>query len=376
MNPSDPQGAKQNLVGWLALVVLIVLFGWIETVNPFGLEFSDLTGGIVTLDTMVRIGILTTLLVGLNLLMGYAGQVSLGHAAFYGVGAYMSAIFTVRAGDLFGISKGVLGSWWWPWLVILFGMVFSGGLAYVIGRPILRLKGHYLAMATLGLGIMFYILFRENLGFQGQAITGAFDGIPGIPRLRIVGFELWPLSRYYFFVWVVALAVIAFGLNLINSRTGRALRAIHGSEVAAQAMGVNVATYKARIFAVSAILASLAGSLYAHFQAAVSPIPFSFVASLELVVMSAVGGLSSIWGAAFGVTVILVIKEVLRSRLRLVLQGASGEHEIIFYGLLLVLIMIFMPEGITVGAMRRWRAWKTRKQEAKAAPGNAQAVGD
>lgn len=376
MNTFVREGSKRNLIGWLVLVILIVLFGWIETTNPFGLEFSDLTGGIVTLDTMVRIGILTTLLVGLNLLMGYAGQVSLGHAAFYGVGAYMSAIFTVRAGDLFGVSKSVLGSWWWPWLVILFGMVFSGGLAYVIGRPILRLKGHYLAMATLGLGIMFYILFRENLGFPGQQITGAFDGIPGIPRLRVAGFEIWPLSRYYFFVWIVALGVIAFGLNLINSRTGRALRAIHGSEVAAQAMGVDVATYKARIFAVSAILASLAGSLYAHFQAAVSPIPFSFVASLELVVMSAVGGLSSIWGAAFGVAVILVIKEILRSRLRLVLQGASGEHEIIFYGLLLVLIMIFMPEGITVGVMRRWRAWKSRRQEAKILPGNTQAVGD
>ena len=376
MSPSDRQGSKQNLLGWLVLVVLIVLLGWIETVNPFGLEFSDLTGGIVTLDTMVRIGILTTLLVGLNLLMGYAGQVSLGHAAFYGVGAYVSAIFTVRAGDLFGMPKGVLESWWWPWLVILIGMILSGGLAYVIGRPVLRLKGHYLAMATLGLGIMFYILFRENLGFQGQRITGAFDGIPGIPRLRVVGFEIWPLSRYYFFIWAVALAVIAFGLNLINSRTGRALRAIHGSEVAAQAMGVDVASYKARIFAVSAILASLAGSLYAHFQAAVSPIPFSFVASLELVVMSAVGGLSSIWGASFGVAVILVIKEILRSRLRLVLQGASGEHEIVFYGLLLVLIMIFMPEGITVGVMRRWRAWKIRSQASKAPPGNAQAVGD
>jgi branched-chain amino acid transport system permease protein len=255
-------------------------------------------------------------------------------------------------------------------------MVFSGSLAYLIGRPILRLKGHYLAMATLGLGIMFFILFRENLGFQGQHITGAFDGIPGIPRLRIAGFEIWPISRYYIFVWLLAMLVIAFGLNLINSRTGRALRAIHGSEVAARAMGVDVATYKARIFAISAILASLAGSLYAHFQASVSPIPFSFVASLELVVMSAVGGLSSIWGAPFGVAFILIIREILRSRLRQVLQGASGEHEIIFYGLVLILIMIFMPEGITVGVLSRWRSWRSREREDAALTAGSRAGGD
>lgn len=344
-----------NVIGWLIIAAIISLFGWVETTKPLGLDFADLTRGMITLDTMVRIAILTIVLVGLNLLMGYAGQVSLGHAAFYGVGAYASAILCVRAADLFGVPKQLLSTWWWPWLVIFFGMLLSGSLAYLIGRPILRLRGHYLAMATLGLGIMIFILFRENMGFPGQHITGAFDGIPGIPRLRLGSFELWPISRYFFFTWMVALIVIAFGLNLINSRTGRALKAIHGSQVAAQAMGVDVATYKARIFAVSAVLASLAGSLYAHFQAAVSPAPFSFVGSLELIVMSSVGGLSSIWGAPFGVALILVIKEVLRSRLRLIFRGASGEHEIIFYGLLLVIIMIFLPEGITSGISRWWR---------------------
>jgi branched-chain amino acid transport system permease protein len=376
MKAPDQNESKQNLIGWIVLAALVGLLGWIGITHPFGLEVADLTTGMVTLDTLIRIGILTILLVGLNLLMGYAGQVSLGHAAFYGVGAYMSAILTTRAGNLLGISGSVVGSWWWPWLVIAVGMVFSGSLAYLIGRPILRLKGHYLAMATLGLGIMFFILFRENLGFQGQHITGAFDGIPGIPRLRIAGFEIWPISRYYIFVWLLAMLVIAFGLNLINSRTGRALRAIHGSEVAARAMGVDVATYKARIFAISAILASLAGSLYAHFQASVSPIPFSFVASLELVVMSAVGGLSSIWGAPFGVAFILIIREILRSRLRQVLQGASGEHEIIFYGLVLILIMIFMPEGITVGVLSRWRSWRSREREDAALTAGSRAGGD
>lgn len=366
MEATAKSAPNQNLLGWLLLTVVVGVLGWVELASPFGLDFSDITRGMVTLDTMIRVAILTIVLVGLNLLMGYAGQVSLGHAAFYGMGAYASAIFTARAGSLFGAPESLINSWWWPWLVMVLGMIFAGILAYLIGRPILRLRGHYLAMATLGLGVMIYILFRENMGFQGQHITGTFDGIPGIPRLRLGSFEIWPISRYYFFVWLVALLVIAFGLNLINSRTGRALRAIHGSEVAAQAMGVDVSAYKARIFALSAILASLAGSLYAHFQASVSPAPFSFIGSLELVVMSAVGGLSSIWGAPFGVAVILITKEILRSQLRLLMEGASGEHEIIFYGLILVVIMIFMPEGVTVGTVRRWRAWRNRSYEKQA----------
>ena len=362
-----------NAIGWLVLTAIVIILGWVEIAQPFGIDFADLTGGLITLDTMVRVAIFTTVLVGLNLLMGYAGQVSLGHAAFYGMGAYISAILTARGTALLGIPENIAASWWWPWTMMIVGILFTGAFAYLIGRPILRLQGHYLAMATLGLGVVIYILFRENLGFQGQQITGTYDGIPGIPRLAIGSFEIWPLSRYYFFSWLVALAAIAFGLNLINSRTGRALRAIHGSEVAAKAMGIDVASYKARIFMISAMLASLAGSVYAHFQATVSPGPFSFVGSLELVVMSSIGGLSSIWGAPFGVAVVLILREILRSRLRVLLHGASGEHEVIFYGILLVVIMIFMPEGITVGVMNRWRARKERALEGVPLPAESRA---
>lgn len=365
--------ANTNAAGWLALTAIVLLMGWIEIAAPSGFDFADLSGGVITMDTMVRIAILTVVLVGLNLVMGYAGQVSLGHAAFYGIGAYVSAIFTARGHSLFGVSQSVMASWQWPWFVMFAGMAFSTTLAYVIGKPILRLRGHYLAMATLGLGIMVYILFRENMGVQGDHITGSYDGVSGIPRLRVGEFEIWPISRYYFFAWLVALGVMALGMNLINSRTGRALRAVHGSEVAAQAMGVDVAAYKARVFALGAALASLGGSMYAHFQAAVSPSPFSFGGSLELVVMSSVGGLASIWGAPFGVTIILFLKEFLRSRLRVLLSGASGEHEIIFYGLLLIVIMIFMPEGIVIGAMKRWKAWQARGRKETAIPEGGEA---
>ncbi|UCC61607.1 MAG: branched-chain amino acid ABC transporter permease [Anaerolineae bacterium] len=346
-------------VGVFALV--IVLVGWIEIARPGGLRFADLSGGIVTLDTMVRVGIFTIVVVGLNLLMGYAGQASLGQAAFYAMGAYGSAILTAKAKTI-GLPPALVAAWWWPWLGMLGSMLFVGGFAYLVGRPILRLRGHYLAMGTLGLGIVVYIILRENLGVSTAKIniTGGFDGIPDIGRLSIGSFALWPIERYYFVVWALALAVIVLSLNIVDSRVGRALRSIHGSEVAANTLGVDTDRCKLQVLVVSAVYASLAGSLYAHFQAAVSPTPFSFVGSLELVVMSVVGGIASIWGAPFGVALTLILKELIRTRMHAVLRGAGGEHEVIAFGALIVVIMIFMPEGLTVGGIDLLRRLRHR----------------
>jgi branched-chain amino acid transport system permease protein len=340
---------RLNVLGVVVLMVLIGAIGWVESAQPFGIRFRDFTGGMVTFDTLIRIGILTIVLVGLNLLMGYAGQISLGQAAFYGIGAYASAIMTTLA-SRHGVLPGISQSWWWPWLAIVVGMVITGGFAYLIGKPILRLRGNYLAMATLGLGIILYILFRE-----GEDFTGGNDGIAGIPRLAIGSFKIWPIQRYYFLVWAAALVVIVIALNIVNSRVGRALRSIHGSEVAANTMGVDTAKYKSQVLVVSAVFASLAGSLYAHFQALIAPTPFGFVASVELVVMSVVGGIASIWGAPFGVTLIYVVREVLRARLHAILHGAGGEHEMVVYGIIVVVIMIFMPEGLTAGLVKALR---------------------
>jgi len=330
--------------------------GWLEMAQPFGLRFRDLTAGLITFDTLIRIGILTIVVVGLNLLMGYAGQISLGHAAFYGMGAYISAIMTTLA-YRHNLLPGIATSWWWPWLAMIAGMGATGGFAYGIGRPILRLRGNYLAMATLGLGIVMFTLFRE-LDF----LTGGNDGIPGIPRLQVGGLlTLWPMERYYYLVWVMAIISIAVALNVVNSRVGRALRAIHGSELAANVSGVDTTRYKLQVLALSAAFASLAGSLYAHFQALIAPTPFSFQASVELVVMAAVGGLASIWGAPFGVSLAFVVREVLRARLHALLHGAGGEHEAIAYGLILVLIMMFMPQGLTAGAIGYLRQARLRR---------------
>jgi branched-chain amino acid transport system permease protein len=348
-------------VGVIAFAIAIALMGWVEMAHPFNIRFSDLTGGIVTMDTMVRVGILTIVVVGLNLLMGYAGQASLGQAAFYAMGAYASAILTAKATTI-GLPQELATAWWWPWLVMVVGMLFVGGFTYLIGKPILRLRGHYLAMGTLGLGIMVFIILRENFGLSTADIniTGGFDGIPDVGRLSVGSFTLWPIERYYFLVWGVALATIILSLNIVNSRVGRALRSVHGSEVAANTAGVDTDKYKLQVLVLSAVYASLAGSLYAHFQAAVSPGPFGFVGSLELVVMSVVGGIASIWGAPFGVAVALILKELIRTRMHDILRGAGGEHEVITFGILIVIIMIFMPEGLTVGGIKLLRRLQGR----------------
>lgn len=358
----ESTSSPSNVPAVVVFGALIGLIGWVEIAHPLNLRFSDLTGGIVTMDTMVRMGILTIVVVGLNLLMGYAGQASMGQAAFYAIGAYGSAILTAKARTI-GLSPALASAWWWPWLVMLGSMLFAGGFTYLVGKPILRLRGHYLAMGTLGLGIVVIIILRENFGLSTADvnITGGFDGISDIGRLSIGNFVLWPIERYYFLVWILALAVMVLSLNVVDSRVGRALRSIHGSEVAANAVGVDTDRYKLQVFVLSAMYASLAGSLYAHFQAAVSPGPFGFSASLELVVMSVVGGIASIWGAPFGVAVTLILKELIRTRMHTVLHGAGGEHEVIAFGVLVVVIMIFLPDGLTVGGIKLIRSMRKKQ---------------
>ncbi len=342
-------GLTKDALGYFIALIALGVAGAVEIVQSGAL--ARITGGLITLDLMIRVALFTIILVGLNLLMGYAGQVSLGQAAFYGMGAFFTAIFTARASAL-GIPTFIAQAWWWAWIIVIAGMIFTGAVAYVIGLPVLRLRGHYLAMATLGIGVVVFILLRENLGVAQLNLTGGLDGISAIPRLRIGDFLIWPVERYFVLVWIAAFVVIALGLNVVNSRYGRLMRAIHRSEMAAESVGVAVPKYKAQIFALSAALASLAGSLYAHFQSAVIPATFGFGPSLELVVMSAVGGLASIWGAPFGAFAVLLLQEILRTQMRVVFPGITGEFEAVAFGVILVLIMIFMPEGLTAGVVK------------------------
>lgn len=318
---------------------------WRRYSNPIGVLCLVLVVGSLPLlirspyliSTAVFIGISTMLTLGLCLLMGYAGQISLGHAAFYGLGAYTSAILTVK----YGVS---------PWLAMGAGIILTCGAAWLIGIPIFRLSEHYLAMATLGLGIIAHLAYTEF-----RDLTGGSSGMPGVPSLSLGSFAFDNDVKYYYLVWGVVILLMILSLNIVNSRVGRALRAIHGSEAAADSIGVDCSRYKVQVLVLSTAYASLAGSLYVHYMRFVSPQPFDFDASVRLVVMAAVGGLASVWGAPLGAAAVTLLTVVLRELLPRLIPGASGEHTVIAYGLILVAIMIFMPEGLTRGLLKRLR---------------------
>jgi branched-chain amino acid transport system permease protein len=300
----------------------IVLFALVLALLPVLVQSS------YGLSTMVFVALYTMLTVGLCLLVGYGGQISLGQNAFYGLGAYASAIVTTRL----GLS---------PWLGIIISVTLTGGLAAVLARPVFRLRGQFLAMATLGLGIIFYILFTE-----AAALTGGPSGIAGMPYLSIGGLAFDQDIEYYYLAWAGAVGTLLISLNLVNSRMGRALRAIHDSEIATQTMGANPARLKTQVFVISCIFAGLAGSLYAHYVTFVNPSPFALHTSLMLLVMAAIGGMGSVWGAPFGAAVVTLLTELLRSVVPKLTNHASGEYEIILFGLLLIVIIRWMPAGV------------------------------
>jgi branched-chain amino acid transport system permease protein len=268
---------------------------------------------------LVLAGVYVMIAVGLNLLMGYAGQVSLGHAGFYGLGAYVSAVLSVQ----FGLS---------PWLGMPVAAAATGGLAYVLGIPTLRLKSYYLGMATLGIGVVLHLAFVQLYG-----VTGGSSGLAGILPWDIGPIRFTTETHHYFLIWGFAAAALWIARNLVNSRVGRVLRALGESEVAAEAMGVDTAAEKRRVFVLSAVYASVAGSLYAHYITVISPEIFSFLFSVVLVLMVTIGGIGLYWGAVVGALLLTVLPEALRR---------FGDWELPLYGLALILVMLFLPRGI------------------------------
>ena len=273
------------------------------------------------------VGIHTLLVVGLNLLVGYAGQISLGHAAFFGLGAYTSGILTATC----GVN---------PWLALLAGLAVSGGAAFLIGVPALKLRGYYLAMATLGFGIIVSIILS-----QAQPLTGGPSGLSGIPPLTLAGFPLNTARRLYPLIWLAVGLILALSANLVDSRAGRALRALNDSEAAAASLGVNTARLKLKIFVWSALYASLAGSLYAHSLNFIAPASFGFMFSIKLVAMVVLGGMASIWGSLLGAGVLTVLPEAL---------SVFHDFEVVIFGAILMVVMIFLPRGLVRGLLDLW----------------------
>ncbi|MBC7106598.1 MAG: branched-chain amino acid ABC transporter permease, partial [Firmicutes bacterium] len=302
----------------------------------------------------IVIGIHAPVVLGLILLMNYAGQVSLGQAAFYGLGAYTAGILTATYG--------------WPSPVALVAAVLvPGAVAAVVGRPLLRLREQYLALATLGLGILVHIAFNE-----AKALTGGPSGLLGIPYFALGPVVFDRDTEFFHLVWFVNLGLLWLAGNLVRSPAGRALRAIHDSEVAAQAVGIDTGWWKWQVLIFSALLAGLAGGLYAFYVCFVSPSPFGLVASIEFVLMAVLGG-GSIWGALWGAAAVTVLVEVLRAVVPLVHRGAGGEFEIIGLGVLLVGLLLWRYSGgrEPVQALRgyRGRSWRLLSGAARGNPG-------
>jgi branched-chain amino acid transport system permease protein len=251
--------------------------------------------------------------------MGFAGQVSLTQAAFYGIGAYTSAILTTH----YHFS---------PIVCLIIGLAISSLISVLIGAPALRLRGHYLGMSTLASGIIVYIFFREAKG-----LTNGPTGIAGVPDFSVFGFVFDSRIKYYILIWSLALIIILLTFNIIHSRIGRALRSISTSELAAATIGINIAKYKILVFFISAIYASLAGSLYGHFMNYVNPTPFSLFVSLQILIMVVVGGHGSVWGALIGASLLTVLPEYLR---------ALEDFDVLIYGVILMLTMVLLPNGL------------------------------
>ena len=291
-------------------------------------------------NLMVLTGIYACAVLGLNLLLGYAGQISLGHAAFFGIGAYTTAILCTRF------------TWFPTWLGVILGASLAGAIGWLVGKPVLRLKGNYLAMATLGLGEIAFILFSQLKG-----LTGGTVGMLNIPPLSIFGLKFDTDIKFYYLVWAIVLVIMLLTINLVLSRVGRGLRALHSSEVAADAMGVNTGSYRVKVFVWSAVLAGLGGALFAHFQLYINPESFTFALSILFVTMVVVGGMGDIWGGLVGVVALTFLPSIIQVFPEWIpgipesLTNFSN-YALVLYGLLLIIFMIFLPKGLSYGMER------------------------
>jgi len=319
-----------------------------------GLSAADLTSRMTQITMAAYYGLVV---IGLCLLMGYAGQVSLGHAGFFAIGGYVSAALTtcnllksrqawpVNWCDAIGLLVehrdlyGQVMLSFKPWPAFLASLVLAGLIAWIIGQPVIRLKGHYMAMATLGFGL---IIYRIVLGAE---VFGRADGISNVPPFELVSIGGWRLAvsddislrvQNYYIAWGTVLVAMMLAINLVHSRVGRALESIHQSEEAAHSLGINTFQYKLYTFILSALFAAAGGALLTHYNANINPSEVSVMKSVRYVSIVAVGGMANLWGA-------LIMGVVLNF---LSLRGKFGSYDDAVFGAILIGIMLFAPNGL------------------------------
>ncbi|SDQ71793.1 ATP-binding cassette domain-containing protein [Paraburkholderia tuberum] len=301
---------------WLFLVVLFAL-----PVLPHPIHVPEYW---VTL--LNYIGLYSIVAIGLVLLTGIGGMTSFGQAAFVGIGAYATAYLTTN----FGVS---------PWLALIAGVIVTALVALMLGLVTMRLSGHFLPLGTIAWGLALFYLFG-NLDMLGK-----YDGINGIPVLNVFGINLESGRHIYYLIWVVVLGAVVSVQNLLNSRPGRAIRALRGGGLMAEAMGVNTGWMRVVIFVYAAVLASVSGFLYAHLQRAVNPTPFGLNHGIEFLFMAVVGGVSHVWGAVLGAAILTVLQDYLQTLLPKLL-GENGNFEVIVFGIIMVLLLQYARQGV------------------------------
>lgn len=300
---------------YLPFAIVVAL--WL--VLPLGMR------GDATRSLMVFAAISLILSVGLSLLFGYAGQISLGQAAFYGIGAYVSAILSTR--------RGV------PSIVdVVAAVIAPAALGYVVARPVLRLRGYTLAMVTAALGVILHTVFVE-----WSDLTGGYSGLTNIPPLSLGPLVARSPLAVYYIAGAAALLVLLLSLRIIETPYGRAMRTIREAEPAARSVGIDIPRLKAEVFALAAGLSGLAGALYAHFVGFISPESFTVDASINLLLAVVIGGVGSPWGAAIGAVLLTLLPEWLHD-----LQSAYG----LVFGLLVIVLLTIEPRGIVGLASR------------------------
>ena len=295
------------------------------------------------------IGLSAIVALGLVLLTGVAGLTSFGQAAFVGLGSYATAYLSTQL----GLS---------PWLGLLAGIVVTAGAAFLLGAITMRLSGHYLPLGTIAWGLSLYFLFG-NLDFLGK-----YDGLTGIAPIEVFTVPLNTGRSMYYLIWVIVILAVVAIQNLLDSRPGRAIRALNTGGVMAEAMGVNTVSMKVAAFVLAALLASISGWLYAHLQRAINPTPFGLNNGIEYLFMAVVGGAAHVWGAIIGSALLTILKDQLQSVLPKLL-GANGNFEVIVFGLMMVLLLQRTRHGL-------WPMLRARlpKTTGTVAPASAEAL--